>query len=285
MAQSACSKPSPAQTLSIILDLLTSKLIGFCTARDLSTTPGIGPVDPVFDDPHRPSPFEVAAPCTSIRTIWIGHASTYTLFPTSDPLRSFGVLTDPIFSKSCSPVGWPRRRVAVPFGVEGLGPVDAVIISHNHYDHLDKPSIRAIEALGRDTKFFVPLGTGRWFVKLGIPLRRIFELDWWEIASKPQELRMDDLPALKAVFKITCTPAQHPTGRSFLFFDKNATKSATWVVEQSPCRGVSGGFPQREGARMFFGGDTGFRSSDVSPVAEFVQGEWHRPLLPEMLIA
>jgi L-ascorbate metabolism protein UlaG (beta-lactamase superfamily) len=239
-------------------------------------------------------------------------------------------------------------------------------------DHLDKPSIRAVEALGRDTKFFVPLGTGRWFVKLGIPLRRIFELDWWEsvslaeteggfvicddcpaessrekmpsqeehtyfgstgrpadrkseasgrlshslrvqisddndllednaatdipeqkeasvfnnadiagelegelvtVTSEPRKLRTTNLRAPRAVFKITCTPAQHPTGRSFLFFDKNATKSATWVVEQSLSRGSPGDSHQREGARMFFGGDTGFRSYDGGPTARFVQGE------------
>jgi hypothetical protein len=133
-------KPTLRQTASILSRAL---LAGLNSSQNSQSASGANSpnsqLDPVYDSPHKPALADgTTAPCASIRTVWIGHASTYTLFPTRDPSRPIGVLTDPVSSRSCSPIGWPRRRVDVPFDVDGLGPVDAVIISHNHceYQHV-----------------------------------------------------------------------------------------------------------------------------------------------------
>ena len=104
---------------------------------------------------------------------WLGHASML--------LQMDGntLLTDPVFSRRASPVPF-RGPCAerLPLSVEQLTQLDAVVISHNHYDHLDDATIRRILKRFPDVSFFVPLGLAQWFRRRGA--RRIVELDWWQ---------------------------------------------------------------------------------------------------------
>ena len=140
------------------------------------------------------------------------------------------VLTDPMFSERASPVQWagPRRFHPPALDIESLPPIKAVIISHDHYDHLDKQSI--VQLVDRVEHFVTPLGVGKRLQRWGVPADAIVELDWW------QELQLGELT-------LAATPAQHFSGRGL--FDRNKTLWASWVVMGA-------------GARVFFSGDTGY---------------------------
>lgn len=162
-------------------------------------------------------------PQSGLRVTWLGHAS---MLIEMDGKR---VLTDPMWSERSSPLSWvgPTRWFPPPLALDDLPPIDAVVISHDHYDHLDEASVRALDARG--TKFFVPLGVGAHLEGWGVPLNHIVEMDWWEDA------KVGDLT-------ITCTPARHASGRAG--WDKDATLWAGWAL--------SG--PKH---RVYFSGDTG----------------------------
>lgn len=140
------------------------------------------------------------------------------------------VLTDPVFSERASPLQWvgPKRFHPAPIGIDDLPHLTAVVISHDHYDHLDRDSIRQLA--GRTDYFVVPLGVGAHLSAWGIEDAAIIELDWWE------ELDLEGL-------ELIATPAQHFSGRGLL--DRNSTLWAGWVIR--------GG-----GANLFFTGDTGY---------------------------
>lgn len=173
------------------------------------------------------SPVEAwkSPPASGLRLTWMGHS---TALVEIDGAR---VLTDPIWSERASPstlVG-PHRFHAPPAPLEALPPIDAVIISHDHYDHLDHETTVALAAQG--VPFFVPLGVGSHLAKWGVPADQITELDWWGRAQ---------VPGTRVT--VVATPAQHFSGRGLL--SRNQTLWASWVV-----RG-----PQH---RVYFGGDTG----------------------------
>lgn len=133
-------------------------------------------------------------PPTGLRVTWLGHS---TLLVELDGRR---VLFDPVWGERSSPFGWmgPRRWYAPPLPLDQSPPVDAVVISHDHFDHLDMATIQAIK--GWDTTFVAPLGVGAHLAHWGVPEARIVELDWWERA------RFGDL-------EIVATPARHASGR------------------------------------------------------------------------
>lgn len=162
-------------------------------------------------------------PPDALRATWIGHATTLV------EIGGLRVLTDPIWSERCSPfrgVG-PRRFHPPPLSLEELGPVDAVVISHDHYDHLDMSTVVALA--GEGTRFFVPLGVGAHLSTWGIPGTQIIELDW------NQESTLGTLT-------FTATPARHYSGRAV---QRDRTQWASWVIK-SPLH------------RVFFSGDTGY---------------------------
>src|SRR5690606_20903900 len=122
----------------------------------------------------------------------------------------------------------PRRKVPLPITIEELPPIDVVVISHSHYDHLDASSIRALAARGDPPEFLVPLGLVPWFRDLGIERVRAF--DWW------QSTRID---AVTASF----VPAHHWSARTA--FDRNRTLWGGWVL-------------QADDLSVYFAGDTGY---------------------------
>ncbi|MDR3416621.1 MAG: MBL fold metallo-hydrolase [Nevskia sp.] len=164
---------------------------------------------------------------------WVGH-STFLL-----QLGGFNLLTDPHFTERASPlrtVG-PKRLAPPGLGFEDLPRVDLVLVSHNHYDHLDELSVRRIAHEHPGAHFFVPLGLERWFHARGI--RRVTELDWWQSAQH-------------GAARISAVPVQHFSGRGL--HDRDATLWCGFVVELA-------------GRKVFFAGDTGY-SRDFADIAE-----------------
>lgn len=139
-------------------------------------------------------------------------------------------ITDPMFSERASPLQWagPRRFHQPPISIDELPPIRAVIISHDHYDHLDHDSI--IKLAEKTEYFLTPLGLGDILVEWGVPSSQIKQLDWW------QDINI-------AGVQVVATPARHFSGRSL--FKKNQTQWASWVF-------------LAENQRIFFSGDTGY---------------------------
>lgn len=139
-------------------------------------------------------------------------------------------LTDPVFAERASPVQWagPKRFHAPPISLEQLPPIEGVILSHDHYDHLDRAAVLALAAKTRH--FIAPLGVGDLLVEWGVDPAKVQQLDWW------QETRVGGV-------RLVATPAQHFSGRGL--FSKNPTLWASWVIEA-------------DGLRMFFSGDSGY---------------------------
>ena len=184
--------------------------------------------------PRRPIPVERRAradfetpPAGGLRVTWIGHATTLV------EIGGVRVLTDPVWSERVSPstLAGPRRFFEPPIALADLPPVDAVVISHDHYDHLDMATIRALAERGT-TSFLVPLGVGAHLERWGVPADRVRELDWGESASV-------------AGVTFTAAPARHFSGRRL--GDKDATLWSSWVIA-----GASGRH------RVFYSGDSGW---------------------------
>ena len=163
--------------------------------------------------------------------------------------RGSNILTDPIWSERASPLSWtgPRRRRKPGVSWEDLPRIDAVLISHNHYDHLDLPSLRRLAARG-DSTFIVPARGARLLRSENIG--PVHELDWGEAVSLPG-------------FTIHCVPARHFSSRGL--FDRNKTLWCGYVIE---CR-------ER---LVYFAGDTGFGPHFAQIREKF--GSPHLALLP-----
>ncbi|WP_269858043.1 MBL fold metallo-hydrolase [Streptomyces sp. RPT161] len=165
-----------------------------------------------------------APPASGLRLTWMGHSS---VLAEIDGRR---VLFDPVWGERCSPFGFvgPRRVHPAPVPLAELGRLDAVVISHDHYDHLDLPTIRQL--VGTGTTFAVPLGVGAHLERWGVPARQMVELDWRETA-------------VVAGLTFTATPARHFCGRAIR--NTQHTLWASWVVRGSE-------------HRIYHSGDTGY---------------------------
>ena len=139
-------------------------------------------------------------------------------------------ITDPMFSERASPVQWagPQRFHRPPIAIDELPPIKAVIISHDHYDHLDHDSIMNLAE--KVEYFLTPLGVGDILVNWGVPSSKVKQLDWW----KDVEI---------AGVHLIATPARHFSGRGL--FKKNQTQWASWVI-------------LADDQRVFFSGDSGY---------------------------
>ncbi len=139
-----------------------------------------------------PKPALPRAAPNEARATWIGHA-TFLL-----QVGGVNLLTDPMFSERASPVsfGGPKRFRPPGLALDELPPIDAVLLSHDHFDHLDKPSVASLlERHGRDLPFVTPLGYRDWFERRGA--RDVRELDWWqstEVASSDGRVRVSAAP-------------------------------------------------------------------------------------------
>jgi N-acyl-phosphatidylethanolamine-hydrolysing phospholipase D len=185
------------------------------------------PVPPDSLEPYRPQSvkvdtFKIQHPdINKIQITWIGHSSFLI------QVMGRNILTDPVFSKRVSPVSFlgPKRQAPLPLGLKDLPPIDAVIISHDHYDHLDKATIKF---LGNKPKYFVPLKLLTWFNDLDIT--NVVEMDWWDSAV------FDSIRFIEV-------PAQHFSGRAP--FEFNKTLWAGWLIETAK-------------GKIYFAGDTGY---------------------------
>lgn len=182
------------------------------------------------------------------KTTWLGHAGVLLqLSPLKTGGRPICIIFDPIFSKRSSPSQYfgPIRSYEPPCKLKDLPPIDVLLLSHNHFDHLDYDTVIALWRLNKDhMRFIVPLKNAQWFIDSGIPASHVIDLDWWESAflSEPEGSQSGQL-------KITCTPAQHSSGREASEAD-TALWSGWHIQHESP-----GG----QKYRVFFAGDSGYQ--------------------------
>ncbi|MEO3816079.1 MBL fold metallo-hydrolase [Plantactinospora sp. B24E8] len=187
--------------------------------------PGAGP------PPVAPAP----GPASQLDVIWYGHASALL------EIEGRRILVDPVWSERCSPsarIG-PRRLHPVPVPLDRLPRLDAVLISHDHYDHLDTATVRALRRT-QSAPFVVPLGVGAHLERWGVPPERIVELDWAERVSV-------------AGLEIVATPARHFSGRAFA---RDRSLWGSWVVTGRR-------------RRVFCSGDSGFFDGYATIGAEY----------------
>ncbi|KAJ1831736.1 Protein-lysine N-methyltransferase efm4 [Coemansia sp. RSA 2706] len=166
---------------------------------------------------------------SALQVTWLGHASLLL------QIEGVTVLMDPVFSERCSPSQWfgPKRYTKAACTVAELPPIDILILSHNHYDHLDWNTLKQVRARFPDIKVFAPLGNQPILKSLGFS--DITIADWWDEFTV--EL------ARGARIRLACTPAQHMTARGIL--DRMATLWSSWVVMGAT-------------SRFFFSGDTAY---------------------------
>ena len=179
--------------------------------------------------PHRPVPLidshSPGAPDQlGLHVTWYGHSTALV------EIEGRRVLLDPVWSDRCSPsqLAGPRRLHEPPVGLHELPPIDAVVISHDHYDHLDMATVQHLAERHAAT-FVVPLGVGAHLERWGVPADRVTELDWHESTRV-------------AGIELIATPARHFSGRGF---SRDDTLWSSWVIK-GPAR------------KVFYSGDTGY---------------------------
>lgn len=184
---------------------------------------------------------------TGLRTTWLGHSTVLV------ELGGRTVLTDPVFGNRASPFSWagPARFHRPPASIAQLPRLDVVLISHDHYDHLDFPSIEELLRRPDAPLFVTSLGVGAHLEAWGVPAARIHEMDWWESVT----LFGGDLI-------ITATPSRHFSGRGT---GKNQTAWSSWVVRSAT-------------HSVFFSGDTG-----LTPEFEDIRRSFSEPFDVVML--
>jgi L-ascorbate metabolism protein UlaG (beta-lactamase superfamily) len=184
---------------------------------------GTVPVDPIPVRMLDRAALDALDPAAN-HVIRLGHSSHLL------KLRGKWWLIDPVFGQRASPVTWagPMRFHPSPLALADLPPIEGLILSHDHYDHLDTPTIEALRE--KVQRHFVPLGVGARLRDMGVAADRIEEFDWWQEGRHGQ-------------VSVTAAPAQHFSGRTL--WDRNKTLWASWVI--------------RSGSdRIFYSGDSGY---------------------------
>ena len=190
-------------------------LVEFAMQQKENVPPPVQTVDPAM----------LAVPPERLRLTWIGHASMLLQTP------AFSLLTDPVFGQRASPLSFtgPARQVPPALRLPDLPSIDLVLLSHDHYDHLDFDSIRTL-AQQHDPLFLVPLGVGRLVRQAGAT--HMLELDWWQFVDRDG-------------WRFHCTPAKHFSGRGLT--NRDATLWAGWFLEALDT-----------GQTVYFAGDSGY---------------------------
>jgi len=165
------------------------------------------------------------APDSGLRVSWLGHSTVLV------EIGGLRVLTDPVWGPRASPtrLAGPKRFQPVPVALRDLPPIDVVVLSHDHYDHLDYPTVRALAHVG--VPFVTSLGVGAHLEAFGVAPERIHELDWWESWTHAG-----------TGVQFTAAPSQHFSGRGLK--DRNATLWSSFVMRS-------------DRHAVFFSGDTG----------------------------
>lgn len=182
-----------------------------------------------YADPSGPVPTAgavreaLAAPASDLRVTWLGHSTTLI------ELEGHRFLTDPVWSERTTPVHFigPKRYYPPLIALSDLGKLDAVLISHDHYDHLDADTVRALSATL--VPFVVPLGVGAHLESFGVPAAQIIEIEWWQRHTF-------------AEVELVMTPSRHASGR--YLFDQDSTLWASYAL-------------LGKNKRVWFSGDTG----------------------------
>lgn len=192
-------------------------------------------------EPARPlgpfliDPAALASPSDAVALTWLGHSTVLI------ELNGRRFLTDPVWAERASPTPYvgPKRFFAPPLPLHQLPHLDAILLSHDHYDHLDAQAVRHLA--GRNVPFFCPLGVGARLRAWAGPRARITELDWWQETE------------LVPGFRLACTPARHFSGRGLLGRDQ--TLWASWAL-----------LGPRQ--RVFFSGDSGPLDAGYAAIGE-----------------
>jgi len=202
---------------------VTVALVALSSCRTMGKAAEGARLEPVKARPRVRSDFDVP-PSSGLRVTWLGHSN---LLVEIDGRR---VLIDPVWGEFASPFTFagPRRFYPPPLPLDELPDVDAIIISHDHYDHLDTPTVDALKT--RDITWFVPLGVGAHLEYWGVDAGRVVELDWWESREH-------------AGLTITCTPSRHFSGRMLPGTNGGPTLWAGWTVKS-------------EAHNIYYSGDT-----------------------------
>ena len=187
------------------------------------------------DDPHEKTGFDIIENSKedvarlNEEVIWVGQSTLLVNH------AGVNVLTDPVFADRASPFRFagPKRISKLPFKVSDLPPIDVVVISHNHYDHLDKGAIIDLSRLQPDVHFYVPLGLKRVLESWGA--KNVTEMDWWE-------------EVMHGELRITATPVKHWSSRSP--FDRNKSLWAGYYITW-------------DDFSFYFAGDTGYSDDFV----------------------
>lgn len=184
---------------------------------------GTVPVDPIPVRTVTRADLDALDPAAN-HVIRLGHSSHLL------KLRGRFWLIDPVFGPRASPFTWvgPERFHRTPLAMADVPPIEGLVLSHDHYDHLDVPTIEALK--DRVQRYFVPLGVGDRLRGMGVAADRIEEYDWW------QQGKHGDVT-------LTAAPAQHFSGRSL--WDRNKTLWASWVLQSG-------------NERIFYSGDSGY---------------------------
>ncbi len=179
------------------------------------------------------------------KALWVNHS---TFLIEIDGVR---ILTDPIWAKRCSPVWFigPKRRHKPAIDLDDLKEIDAVLISHNHYDHLDAFTVKELHKKFPKIKWFIPVGLQEWFKKRGI--ERVKELRWWEET-------FFHIPSKNAKIWISSVPSQHHSGRGL--FDANKSLWMGFVVKALR--------EKKESKTFYFVGDTAYNQFDFKKIGE-----------------
>jgi L-ascorbate metabolism protein UlaG (beta-lactamase superfamily) len=210
---------TPKQNFSSFLRWITQRKPGYWE-KYTASEPGPPPATRVEGD--------------AVRVTFVNH-STFLI-----QTESFNLLTDPVWSERVSPVTFagPRRHRAPGLNFHDLPPIDAILLSHNHYDHCDRETLRQL-AQRDHPEIFCPLGLAGWLGKQGF--QKIRELDWWQSVAWRG-------------LRVHCLPAQHFAARGP--FDRNRTLWCGWMT-------------QSHAGEIYFAGDTGFGGFFKEIAADF----------------